>query len=481
VELRSGSGKGHNHVKRISAGLFVLLFTALSGAAQQSAPPAPLPSPTNEQSTEFLHTADEVLAEMSKLLSLPILSPLKKSLRSREEIRAYLVQKMKEDKDAGKRYADQKSMEKFGLLPKDYPLEQTLMKVLTEQIAGLYDPEGKEFFIANWNADADVRMVMSHELTHALHDQHFHIDKWTDAAKPNDDAELARDAVIEGSAIAAMIDYILQGKGSVRDLGELDPSMMMGDPDSSPELAKAPKVIQDELLFPYLAGGTFTQRVLKASSGWPDFHKVYENPPVSTQQIMHPDLYFHGVVPPKITLPETAGLISGDWKKLDENNMGEFGLLEILKQFLAKDRSTSLAAAWSADRYAIFENQKNKRTLLIFRVRLGSDVDAARFFGAYSEVLESKYDTRTNLMRRPNFFSFDTPEDGVFLRCVGTDCFVLEGGSRVVFDHLTLEMGWPGGPVVPVKPGEPRVKVTMFPVIPGMIADAGRLTLRTAH
>jgi hypothetical protein len=456
--------KGRNHLKRIFAGLIVLLVTVLTGAAQQSAPPASLPPPSTAQSAEFLQAADEVLVEMSKLLSLPILSPLKKSLRSREEIRAYLLQKMKEDKDANKRYADQKSMEKFGLLPKDYPLEQTLVKVLTEQIAGLYDPDSKEFFIANWNTEADERMVMSHELTHALHDQHFHIDKWTDAAKPNDDAELARDAVVEGSAIAAMIDYILRGKGSVRDLGELDPSMMMGDPDSSPELAKAPKVLQDELLFPYLAGETFTQRVLKASSGWPDFHKVYENPPVSTQQIMHPDLYLQGVVPPKITLPETVGLISADWKKLDENNMGEFGLLEIFKQFLSKDRSASLAAAWSADRYALFENQKNKHTLLIFRVRVGSDADAARFFGAYSEVLESKYDTRTNLMRRPNFFSFDTPEDGVFLRCVGTDCLVLEGGTRVMFDHLTLEMGWPGGPAVPVKPGESHIKVTMFPL-----------------
>jgi hypothetical protein len=450
-------------VKRIFAGLIVLLFAALSSAAQQAAPPASLPPPATAQSAEFLQAADEVLVEMSKLLSLPILSPLKKSLRSREEIRAYLLQKMKEDKDADKRYADQKSMEKFGLLPKDYPLEQTLVKVLTEQIAGLYDPDGKEFFIANWNTEADERMVMSHELTHALQDQHFHIDKWTDAAKPNDDAELARDAVVEGSALAAMLDYILRGKGSIRELGVLDPSMLMGDPDSSPELAKAPKVLQDELLFPYLAGTTFTQRVLQASSGWPDFHKVYENPPASTQQIMHPDLYFQGVVPPKITLPETAGLISADWKKLDENNMGEFGVLEILKQFLEKDRSTSLAAKWSADRYALFENQKNKRTLLIFRVRLSTEADAARFFGAYSEVLESKYDTRTNLMRRPNFFSFDTPEDGVFLRCVETDCFVLEGGTRLVFDHLTLQMGWPGGPAEPVKPSESRIKVTMFP------------------
>ncbi len=467
-------------LERTFAGLAILFFAVLGTAGQQSAPPATVPPPSSPQSAEFLKSADEVLAEMSELLSLPILSPLKKSLRSREEIRTYLVQKMKEDKDAGKRYADQKTMEKFGLLPKDYPLEQTMIKILTEQIAGLYDPDSQEFFIADWNDPADERMVMSHELTHALQDQHFHIDKWTDAAKPNDDAELARDAVIEGSALAAMLDYVLRGKGSIRDLGDLDPSLLMGEVDSSPELAKAPKVLQDELLFPYLAGTRFTQRVLKSSNGWPDFHKVFEKPPVSTQQVMHPDLYLRGVVPPKIFLPETTGVISTEWKKLDENGMGEFGLQEIFKQFLDKDKAARLAEAWASDRYAIFENGKNKQTLLLFHVRLASDADAARFFGAYSELLELKYDKRTNLMRRPNFFSFDTLEDGVFLRCVDSDCLVLEGGTRAVFDHLTAEMGWPGGPVVPVKPGESRVKTTAFPVSTSLIADAGRPMLPTA-
>src|ERR1700752_1053893 len=251
-----------DRVKRIFVGLFLTLFLACGLPAQQATPPASLPPPASGQTQEFLHAADEVLVQMSKMLSLPILSPLKKSLRSREEIKAYLLKKMKEDKDADKRYADQKSMEKFGLLPKNYPLEETLVKVLTEQIAGLYDPDSQEFFIADWNSPADERMVMSHELTHALQDQHFHIDKWTDAAKPNDDAELARDAVVEGSAMAAMIDYQLGGQGSIRDLGDFDPAILMGDMDSSPELSKAPKILQDELLFPYLAGTKFTQRLL---------------------------------------------------------------------------------------------------------------------------------------------------------------------------------------------------------------------------
>lgn len=280
--------------------------------------------------------------------------------------------------------------------------------------------------------------------------------------------------------MAAMIDYQLDGKGSVRDLGDFDPSLLMGDEDSSPEFAKAPKVLRDELLFPYLVGTKFTQRVLQASNGWPDFHTVFENPPVSTQQILHPDLYLKHVVPDRITLPETKGFVSADWKKLDENNMGEFGVLEVFKQFLDKDRATQLAAAWSADRYSIFENQKNKRTLLLFRVRLTSDAAAALFFGAYSEVLEMKYDKRTNLMRRPNYFSFDTPEDGVYLRCLGADCMILEGGTRPLFDHLTMEIGWPAGPAVPIKPSDPHVDVTTLPIPPSLIADSSRPMSSTA-
>ncbi len=464
-----GSQKGRIIVKRAIAAFAVLFLVSLNTPAQQTSPPAPLPPPRQEQSAEFLHAADEVLSEMSALLSLPILTPLKKSLRSRDEIREYLVRKMKEDKNPQKRYSDQKIMEKFGLLPKNYPLEQTLLKVLTEQIAGLYDPDSKEFFIADWIAPADQRMVMSHELTHALQDQHFHIDPWTDAAKPNDDAELARDAVIEGSALAAMLDYVLRGKGSIRDLGELDPSMLMGDADTSPELSQAPKILRDGLLFPYMAGTTFTQRFLKTHAGWTDFHKIFENPPVSTQQIMHPDLYRQGIVPPEIALPEGKRLVTPDWKKLDENRMGEFGMLEVFKQFLEKDRSATLASDWSADRYAIYENQKTKRLILLFRIRLANPASAARFFGAYSEVLELKYQTRDHLLRRPNFFSFDTPEDGVFLRCMASDCLILEGSSREAFDQVAREIGWPAGPAMPVKPDGSRVRVaaTKPQVIPG--------------
>jgi hypothetical protein len=444
---------------------FALLVLAIPAAAQQGQAPAPSSTgPTDNPGAESLQAADEVLATMSSLLSLPILHPIKKSLRTREQIRQYLEAEEKKDRDEAKDYADQKALEKFGLIPKGYPLEQTLNDILTEQIVGLYDPDQQEFYISDRADPAELRMVMAHELTHALQDQHYHIDAWREAAKPNDDAELARDAVLEGAATASMIDYLFrdQHKG-VRDMGDIDPSVFLGDVDKVPELAKAPVIIRDELLFPYFAGLRFSQYFLKATGGWQDFGQVFANPPVSTQQIMHPDLYFKHVQPVAVTLPDFSTMLPTEWKKLDENLMGEFGVQEVLLTFLGKERAHALAPAWAGDRYAIFENQSTKQILLVFLLDLDNEADADRFFGAYSELLELKDAARTNLLHGPNFFSFDTPDGDVFFRCVASECLDVEGTDRIVFDRITHAIGWSANPDVPqrgfirgIRPGPPR-------------------------
>jgi hypothetical protein len=437
-------------MRRNLAALFCLvLLLALGASAQQSVPPPSNPPPAKAPSAEFLKAADEVLAEMSALLSLPVKSPLKKSIRTREEIRDYVIRRMKEDKEPAKRYADQRVLEKLGLIPKGFQVEPFLVELLTEQIAGLYDPKSQEFFIADWISPEDQRMVMAHELTHALQDQYFHVDPWLDAAKPNDDAELARDAVLEGSALAAMLDYLMHDrKMSIRDLPDIGQFVrgQLGDTEKSPQLAKAPPYLRDELLFPYLAGTTFTQRFLRANTGWADFRKVFDNPPVSTQQILHPDLYFNGTAPKPLSSLDFNGLVPATWNKLDENVLGEFGLQELLKQFIGEERASRLSPSWAADRYAIFENQKTKQLLLVYRIRLASDADAARFFGGFSEALELKYDKRRNLFRRPNFFSFETDDGGVFLRCLADQCLDAEGVGRDVFERITRALRWPAGP-----------------------------------
>lgn len=449
-------------MKRIAV-IVVLLATSIAvvdasfaSSGQESLDAKPGPEAQVGQATPaFLQAADEVLANMSKLIDLPVKEPLKKSLRSKDQIRAFVVQEDKDDKDQAEKYADDKTMEAFGLIPKGFPIESFMEDVLTDQIAGLYDPKGKEFYIADWIPVDEQKEVMAHELTHALEDQSFHIDSWIKAARPNDDAELARDSVSEGSAMAAMVDYDLEDMHrSVRDLPDVSTLIQasaVGEMDKDPKLSKAPIYIRDSLIFPYLAGVTFTQQFLKAHDGWQDLHLVFEHPPVSTQQIMHPDKYLDGVQPLPIKLPDWKAVAPSAWKLLEENVMGEFGVEEVLKQFLGEDAAKLTSPGWTGDRYAVFEDSKAKTLPVVFIVDMDNEDDAARFFGQYSSALEMKYKTRTSLDREPNFFSFQTDGGSVFVKHQGTQCLVVEEASRETFDKIDQATMWsvpslPNGP-----------------------------------
>ena len=447
-----------NSRPRLAAALFVVIILGLAALcasrtfAQQAAAPATTATPASKaDAADFDAASDEVLAQMSEITGLALRSPLKKSLRSREQIRAHIIKEMNDDKDAAERYAGARSAEAFGLLPKGFDLDSFMIDLLTEQIAGLYDPKAHEFYVADWIPvdDDQQRVVMAHELTHALEDQHFQIETWAKAARPNDDAELARESVLEGSAMVAMVEYILHGSGrSLQDLPDIDPAMMIGEMANTPLLKKAPPFIKDALIFPYIDGLTFSATILKPS-GWEALAGIFTKPPASTQQIMHPALYSAGKVPAPVSLPSMEKALGADWAKLEENVMGEFGWKEVLKQFLGEPRGKTLSAAWDGDRYAVYEEKPSKRLLLLTRERLASQALAERFFGQYSEALEKKHEKRTNLFRKPDFFSFDTPNGGVFLRCFENECVTLEGGNRALLLQLNKEMNWPPVPEQP--------------------------------
>lgn len=424
--------------------LGTLVLASAAFAPAQQATPAPATSAPSVGTTnpEFLATADEVVKEMSQITGWVIKTPLKKSIRSREDIHAYVLHQMDNEKDAKERYASGRSAEAFGLIPKGFNLDAFLVDLLTEQIAGLYDPKAHEFYIADWIPADEQRMVMAHELTHALEDQHFDIEPWVHAARPNDDAEMAREAVLEGSAMAAMLEYELKGKGlNLKDLPEFDPSVFVGDLAETPVLKKAPPFIKDSLMFPYFSGLTFSMGVLK-SGGWAAFSSVFARPPANTQQILHPEMYFanRAPTPMKVDLPATAP--GEKWVLLEENSLGELGWKEVLKQFLDEARAKEMAAEWDGDEYATYEQKESKRLMLFSRIRLADIVSASRFFAEYAEALEKKYPDRAGVSRHSNFLTFDSPQGSVFFRCSGRECITLEGGSSGLFLQWTAKLNW---------------------------------------
>jgi hypothetical protein len=218
-------------------------------------------------------------------------------------------------------------------------------------------------------------------------------------------------------------------------------------------------VIQDEITFPYLPGATFVQRALKEWDGWHDFHRLFENPPASTQQILHPDLYFRGVMPARVDLTPVTKVVPRGWKKLDENVLGEFAVDEILKQFLGKERADKIAPSWSGDRYAVYQRESGMQTLLVIRLKLADEPAATRFFEAYRNLLEKKDEKRTAVSRRQNFFSFNTPDGGIFLRCQNDECLIAEGATREIFDAMTGALHWPPAPPAIPESDQPGITV----------------------
>jgi len=447
-----------------------VLFSGLALSARQADTAAPSAAPPKVDNAQFAAAADEVLKEVSEITGLKQLSPLKKTLRSRTEIRAYVIHEMDDEKNPVERYGETRSAEAFGLIPKGFDLDHFMVDLLTEQIAGLYDPKAREFYVADWIPLDDQRMVMAHELTHALQDQHFQIETWAKAARPNDDAELAREAVLEGSAMAAMIDYLLKDSGrTVEDLPPFDPSVFAGDLSGTPMLKEAPPFIKDSLVFPYLAGLSFSAAILR-SSKWAGISAVFANPPLSTQQIMHPSLYRSGRAPVSVALPPLDILLGKDWSKIDENVMGEFGWKEILKQFLDEQRAAPVAAAWEGDHYALYEQKQTKKLVLATRLRLDSEDHTAALCREYSTALEKKYPSRTSEAPLENFLSFNSPDGGVFLRCEGRECVSLEGADKKVFDGLVQAIGWPAAPT----PASPKPPVASTRVPAGLLISKVR-------
>src|ERR671914_2448264 len=105
-------------------------------------------------------------------------------------------------------HASEVALKKLGLVPQDFELRPFIISLLTEQVAGYYDPKRQEFFLADWIDLDGQKPVMAHELTHALQDQHFNLKRFEKWPKGDSDAELAAHALIEGDATLAMMQYL---------------------------------------------------------------------------------------------------------------------------------------------------------------------------------------------------------------------------------------------------------------------------------
>ena len=377
--------------KQINRGLALLILFCLCAASLTTrlttSSHAQAGATGTAQNAAIISTTDAVLKETSELRELSILRAVKSGAQSRSEIERMIVKNLDTDTTPAEMHAAEVLLRVFGLAPNDFEYRSFLIKLLTEQVAGYYDPKAQKFYLADWIELEGQKPVMAHELTHALQDQHFDLKRFEKWPKGDSDAELAAHALIEGDATLAMTLYMakhpLVALAFIKSLGTQE--------TSSEQFKRAPRALRESLLFPYEAGSNWATQVYRRG-GWDLVSKAYTKLPQSSEQIMHPEKYFSYEAPVKVMLPDLKPLLGPTWKRIDTDVNGEWGLYLVLDEYLNNTSASKHAAAgWGGDRYALYEGANSGDVFIAQFTTWDTAVDARDFFVAYLERTWKRY------------------------------------------------------------------------------------------
>ncbi len=448
----------------VSVALFLGLSQPSAGSSPppQSALPQKQTTASSTRNAALIAATQDVLKETSQIRQLSVLRQVQSSTQSRAEIERSLIKSLDEDTTPASMHADEVTLKKLGLAPADFQYRALMLRVLTEQVAGYYDPKTKQFHLADWIDLDGQKPIMAHELVHALQDQHFNLRRFEHWPKGDSDAELAAHALVEGDATLAMALYVannpLVALAFLKSLGTKGMA--------SEELDKAPRALRESLLFPYQDGEKWVNALYKRG-GWNEVSQAFTTLPQSTEQILHPEKYFAHEVPVRVTLPDITNLLNGpgrsamrsvppasaggsttrgSWKKLTEDIQGEWGFYLILDQFLKSPAESRRAAAgWGGDRFVVYEGPKGE--ILIASVSVwDTENDAREFFDAYVKRTELRYPGAERLpnpdVASPNSVSWKTSEGEVTVEIRGLRVRVIEGIPDRLDSNSLLKSAW---------------------------------------
>jgi hypothetical protein len=370
---------------RLAAACLIVACLGATAAAQAPAE-APLP---REKLDELLRSTDDIAKTVSAIRGLPIKRPIARGVLSKPEITKRLIERLDEEYTAADIAAEEQAMKRFGLLPPDVDYRETVLALLTEQIAGFYDPKVRELYLADWIAVELQRIVMAHEIGHALQDQSFGLLRFTKPNRENSDEQLARQALIEGDGVALMIEFMMRELGQKVDPWANDTIVDTIGATSGLAAGKlfdqAPLALREALLFPYTGGVRFIAAT-RRTRPWSDVDAMYHKPPLSTEQVLHPEKYRQGEKPIAVKATPLTSLKA--WKRSFFNVFGEFTFAILFRQHgLDKPRADRAAAGWGGDRVAIYTAaDDDQRTLALLLSSWDSEADAIEAAAALDEI-----------------------------------------------------------------------------------------------
>lgn len=289
---------------------------------------------------------DSLRPPVEAAVGLPFRGPVTSAITSRDAVQAYLLDRIGRDFPPERLEGITAAYRLFGLLPDTLDLTRLLLDLYREQVAGYYDPDTETLFAVEGADPQQLRLILAHELIHALQHQYLPLDSLM-VMRDNGDEVAAVQAVLEGHATVGSIRVLAPGTDVVGSDALWDgyQDEVRAQQARMPVFGAAPMVLREGLIFPYLAGAGFVR--------WWESDRATPLPtvpelPRSTEQVLHPARYLAPDPPVRLEFgPAPPDLMY-------EDTLGELEVQILLAQLAGAERpGYDAALGWGGDRYRV--------------------------------------------------------------------------------------------------------------------------------
>lgn len=425
---------------RIQSTMVLWLLLALVGCVPPE-PTSTAPEPEPESTATILERdlMPELIATTEAARQLELRHPFDTETMSRDEIHEFIAGKLEEaDLDSA-----QTIMRAFGFIPDDTDLTALMLDILSAEVVGLYDPEQDRMIVLESVVDGLFehdqtammgRMVLVHEITHAIQDQHFTTLVETGDEAWSDDGRSVFGYLAEGGATLTMMVATVRGAGAPIDptrapnfRQRLRASEQSAMPASA-ELQQAPPYLSYTLTATYFEGAAFMAE-LRLLGGWPAVNAAHRRPPRSTRDILHTEAYLTARPFFEVELPEALpGLEAPTYRRVARARLGELETSAYLLPLQDREGARLAAEGWAGDTFAVYA-RADGGVALVWRLHFESAEEAQEFYllARRSHIASGRGPCEAVDTPRP-------PElgEGLATRCQGGGDWLERRGSDVV-------------------------------------------------
>jgi len=278
--------------------------------------------------------------------------------------------------------------ETIGVIPDDTDLRDVYEEYGSTQVIGYYDTlSGTLKFLGTRDPSPLERITLAHELTHAIDDQRFGLENLDVlASECRDEEAAAAVALVEGNATFFMLRW---AQTFLTPEEQIEVGVEAALQDTS--TGDIPPFVVRLLAWSYDEGLRFTT-ALSAQGGVHAIDEALAAPPVSTEQIIHPERYPNDA-PTPVDVPDLSEELGEGWEDLDVMSIGESWLGTAFGLRLGGTQAAEAAAGWDGGTYRSWTD--GAEVAVVLSTVWDSEADASQFATAMISWLDADEDLGT--------------------------------------------------------------------------------------